>query len=657
MPLDASGFLSNTTTDVKDVYLDFETFCHISVVDVGAWRYSEHPSCEVLCLAYSLDGREIQTWIPGQPLPQDLLDAVANGARVHAHNAVFEYAIWTNVLGWPPIPLSQLHCTMALVATFSYPLSLEKAGLAIGANTQKDKEGKRLLRKFSQLQKSQKKIDKGRRFRIFPKDEPEEFQKLVDYCVTDVRAEMAILKKLPRKQLSKSEHEVFCLDFLMNQRGVKLDVKGARHLYRLADEYTVRMEEEASELTGGIRTSQRNEILKWSKSRSYELSSYTADYLDEVLARDDVPADVRRVIEIRREIGKASVKKYAKILEVACKDGTAKGMVQYHGAQRTGRFAGRLLQVHNLPRGSESGIHEVAEFARWLTLDDFIVLYGNPMEAFSSMIRSMIVAAEGHELFVSDFANIEGRVLVWMAGQKNTLKQFAANDDVYKHMAAVIFHTTYDDVTKDQRFVGKQAVLGCGYGMGGPKFLDTCLGYGQDIGIDLATKAVKAWRKTNNKVVKSWYDLEGAAKQAIRNPGKTTYAFKCKIRMEGKNLYIQLPSKRPLCYVDAKVVGDRITYMGVDQFTGQWVRQETYGGKLVENVVQAVARDFLVAAMIRIEKAGYEMLTTIHDELVATREIGEGNIEEFDRIMAESPPWGEGCPTAVEGFVAQRYRK
>lgn len=653
---------------VFDVYIDFETFCDVSVVDVGAWRYAMDPSCEVLCLAYSLDAGPVKAWTPRLGcLPQDLLDAVAGGAKVHAHNAVFEYAIWHCVLKWPEIPLDQLHCSMALMATFSFPLGLERGGEAIGAEIKKDKEGKRLLKKFSANQISRKKADYGRVFRIRPEDDPDDFRKLVDYCRQDVAAEMSMLKKLPRQALSKFEHRVFQLDFVMNRRGVTIDVDTVRHVKRLADEWSEKLETEAQLLTGGklvegvveggIKTSQRAGIMAWCEDQGYPLRNYQAGYIAECANDPTAPKPVRRLMEIRASLGKTSVTKYSKMLEVVCPDGTAKGMVQYHGAQRTGRFAGRLIQVHNLPRGNYKKTHEVAPFIRWLQIIDILMLYDDPMEAFSSMIRSMIVSKKGKVLFVSDFANIEGRVLVWMAGQLDVMKQFARGDDVYKHMAAVIFSVAYEEVDDDQRFVGKQAVLGCGYGMGGPKFRTTCIGYGRDIGDELALLTVQTYRKKNRRVVSAWYDVERAAKEAIRRPGLTTESFKCRFKVEGDFLLIQLPSRRCLAYYKPRILDDRITYMGIDAFSNQWVRLETYGGKLVENIVQAVARDILVHAMLAVEEAGYEMLTTIHDELVATADEGFGSLHEFEKIMATPPDWAEDCPIAVEGWTGKRYRK
>lgn len=640
----------------SDIHIDFETFCQVSVVDVGAWKYSEHPSCEVLCMAVSYDDGDPRIWLPHMGPPEKLFWSVKKGARVHAHNAQFEYAIWNNVLAWPEIPLEQLHCSMALVANFSFPLSLEKAGEAIGTQAQKDKEGKRLLKKFSMPRKPTK---KDSRTRILPEEDPEDFEALCNYCIQDVRTEKEIVDSLPRSTLSEKERKIYILDQVMNRRGVKIDVETARHVRHMADQYAEKIESEAQLITGGIKTSQRAEIIAWADKNGYTLENYQAEYIRESIEDPAMPEKVRQVLTRRKILGKTSVTKYAKMIMCAGSGDRARGMVQYYGAQRTGRFAGRLIQVHNLPRGTIKNVHKIASYIRHMTADDLELIFGSGQvtEVLSSLIRSMVVADEGWELFVTDFANIEGRVLAWMARQRDLVELFENGVDVYKHMAAIIFGVTYEEVTDDQRFVGKQAVLGCGYGMGGPKFRITCQGYGRDIGDSLSKATVKTYRKTNNKIVKSWYAVDEAARLAIRFPGQVFEAFMCKFCVEGDFLFIKLPSGRCLAYNRPAMRHDSITYMGVDQFSGKWVRIDTYGGKLVENIVQATARDILAEAMLRVEKRGYLMLTTIHDELIATARVGEGQLEEYNGIIKERPEWALECPIDVEGWVGTRYRK
>lgn len=660
---------------VQDIYMDFETFSHLDVRNVGAWKYSEHGTTEALCLAYRLDTGPWCVWSPyfdelppdaleplhsrgivtvGGDRPEEAIAAVVGGAKVHAHNATFEFAVWHNACGWPAFAVSQLHCTMALMANFSFPLSLDKGGPAIGATTLKDKEGKRLLRKFSGTRKPSK---HNPRIRIRPKDDPADFVNLCLYCVRDVQAECALLDRLPRREMTPSEREVFQLDVLMNWRGVKIDVPTVKHIVRLRDEYAEELEAEARKITGGIATSQRAAILAWCGDRGYHLTSYTKDAVAAAIVDPNCPENVRKVLSIRAELGKSSVSKLDKMLEVVGAGNRARGMVQYYGAQRTGRYAGRLVQVQNLPRGEYGKAFRIAPFLRWLNLADIEMMVDDPMELFSSLIRSMIVADAGHRLLVSDFSNIEGRVNAWMAGQKDLIRQFATGDDVYKHMAATIFGVAYDQVTGDQRFVGKQAVLGCGYGMGAQKFLDTCLGFGRDIGFELAQKTVKTFRRKNYKIVRGWYDVEEAAREAIRSPGLTLKAFMCVFRVQGDYLFIKLPSGRVLSYYQPRLTDGRISYMGEDSFTRKWKRVETYGGKLVENIVQAVSRDLMVHAMLKIEAFGYQMLTTVHDELIATAPIGFGSIAHFEELMSSAPDWADGCPIGVEGWEGERYRK
>lgn len=645
------------------VHIDFETYCDISVKDVGAWKYSEHPSCEVLCMAYAIDDREPEIWLPHMGPPQFLFDLIAAGATVAAHNAAFELAVWSNATDWPELPVSQLKCSLALAASFAFPMSLDKCAEALRLPVQKDKNGARLIRKFSTPRRPSKNNPSTRNL---PEDFPEEFHDFCEYCRQDVRVERAITQSLPIQDLIPSEKEVWRFDMHMNRRGIRVDVKAVEHIKGLITEYAERLEDEAMRLTGGSTSSQRAAVLDWVKSRGVDLPDYTADTVREYAERADIPPEVRRVMQIRRALGKTSTSKYAKIAECACDDETVKGMVQYHGAS-TGRFAGRLVQVHNLPRGTVKNVHLIAPYLTSLTIDDMIMLFGDDvMEAISSLIRSMFIPSDGRKLFVSDFANIEGRVLAWMAGQEDLIAQFAANDDVYKHMAATIFNTNYAAVTGDQRFVGKQAVLGCGYGMGGDKFHTTCLGYGRDIGIELAKETVKIYREKNHRIRNSWYEVEAAAKEAILSPGTVTRTFMCEFAVQHGFLLIKLPSGRCLSYYQPKLHDGRITFMGVDTFTKKWMRVDTYGGKLVENIVQAVARDLLVAAMLRVSSAGYDVLrvssagydvlTTIHDEVVAEGDPSM-TIENFDELMSVVPAWAAGCPIGVEGWEGDRYRK
>lgn len=411
---------------VTDVYMDFEGYCDRSVVDLGAYKYAEHPSNQVLCLAYSFGLRqEPALWVPDWDAyldtasehvlyatpPWGLIDAIKNGARVHAHNAQFEYAIWHGVLHrvrpdlFPKIPFEQFHCTMALAANFSYPLSLDEAGKAVGADYTKDKDGKRLIRKFCMPRRPSKNNPSTR---VFPWDDPEDFKNLCEYCVQDVRTETGLLRRLPKRELSSRERRIYELDFKMNRRGVFIDLETVKHIGRMAQKLDAALEKEVgriTEATGGepLKSSQRVKIMQWARSQEYPLKDYTADTVAECADDPTCPEHVRRVLKIRKQLGKTSVKKYVKMVECTCSDGRARGMVQYHGAQRTGRFAGRLIQVHNLPRGTVKRVHEIADYIKHMDLDDLITLFGNDgdpkfhsvFDVFSSLVRSMITSGAG----------------------------------------------------------------------------------------------------------------------------------------------------------------------------------------------------------------------------------------------------------------------
>jgi len=639
------------------ISIDFETYCDVSVVDVGAWRYAEHPSSEILMMAWSVDGGEPELWIPGMEFPQRVIDGAESGEEFTAWNAQFEIAMWThNLTHLCPLPTNWV-CSLSVAASFGLPLALGKCAPALGIPMVKDAAGKRLIRKFSVPRKPTK---KNPATRVFPEDDLDDWEKFCDYCRQDVRVENAIIESLPISRLSDFEQQVWELDQRMNARGVKIDIETVIHVQGLINEFFKITEARVADLTGGLKTSQREAILNWCASQGYPLESYTAAVLREAVADEDLPDNVREVLISRQLTGKTSLAKFSKIMETVCGDDTCKGLVQYCGAA-TGRFAGRLIQVHNLPRGNLKYAEVIAGYLKYITLDDCHVIFDNIADAFSSMIRPMLIPHIGR-LFVTDFANIEGRVVAWIAGQTDLIKQFASGDDVYKHMAATIFGTTYEAVEDFERFVGKQAVLGCGYGMGGPKFYATCLAYGQDIGMGLAQKTVAIYRKKNNKIVKCWYGIQGMCEQAILNPGKIYEGFKVRVVFSRKkrSLIIELPSKRCLYYRDPKIEDGQITYMGFD-FKRNWARVSTYGGRLVENIVQAIARDILVAAMMRVDASAFNLVTTIHDELVSDGDFDENGDpltqEEYDCIVAEVPDWAEGCPIAVDGHNGMRYKK
>lgn len=647
---------------MNSVSIDFETYSLCDIKKTGAWRYAQDPSTEVLCLAISVNGAEPRIWLPGEPFPAEL----AAADEIRAWNAAFEVAIWhyvcTRLYGWPAVPIDRFVDSMAVAASFAFPMKLADAAKALGTEIQKDTAGTRLLNKFSKPRKPTK---TNASTRIRPQDDPEDFDLLCAYCRTDVKTEQAVVGRLPRQHLSAAEQSVWLMDLKANMRGILVDVPMVEYIIARAEEHGAALEDECAKITGGFTSGQRDAILTWAAQVGDPLNGYTADDVKEALKTVSHPG-VRRVLEIRQSLSKTSVKKFPAIRACVGFDGRIRGMTAYHGAT-TGRFAGRLVQLQNLPRGNVKKAEKLAKYVTALSLQDMACLADDPMELFSSLVRSSLIPSPGKQLFVADYANIEGRVLAWMAGQEDLVRQFAEGDDVYKHMAAAIYKTTYDQVTDDQRQVGKQAVLGCGYGMGWAKFITTCEEKaGITIPEPLAKATIDAYRTKNDCIPGMWYGVEKAAKAAVKAPGSVHRANMCVFKVEGQYLFIKLPSGRCLSYYQPRMrskptpwggEGEEITHMGKDAFTGQWTRMGTYGGKLVENIVQAVARDILVYGMRCIAAAGYDLLTTVHDEIIAERAIGQGSVHEFETLMASLQPWADGCPVKAEGWSGVRYRK
>lgn len=642
------------------IVLDFETRSRYPI-KAGASRYSLDKSTDVLCLAYQIDGSPVKLWKPGDEDPHDLFDAIANGAPVWAHNVTFEIAIWQNVMVdryfWPKIPPRQWRCTMAECMAVGLPSSLENVGLAldIESDSLKDKAGHRVMLKLSKPRKPTKKNKKEWH------DKPEDFGKLYEYCKQDVVAEAAIHKRVPR--LNNRELSVFHYDKVVNGRGVKIDRALAESAVYLWDEHTTRLNTELDRLTEG-RVSKGSEVAKLiAELARYDI--YTGELkkatVDELLS-GDIDPKARRILEIRKELGLSSVSKYKAMLLSIESDDRIRGCLQYHGAQ-TGRFAGRLIQPQNFARGMISSEREIEFMVEMVKKRDYdLIGLVSPLpvgQLLSSLLRSAIIADKGKKLIVADFAAIEARGLAWASGEQWLLQAFRDKTDVYKHMASDIYKVPYSEVTKDQRFYGKTTILGAGYSMGATKFqtfLDTL---GVSTTFDFCDKVIKAYRQKNKKIVASWYDTERAAVKAVET-GASQHIGPFAYYMECDWLKCRLPAGRSIAYykptlVDGKF-GKQIRYTGTN-ISGKPVSTSTYSGKLVENWCQALCRDLLVDAMIRLEKANYTVTLSVHDEIIAEVPEDFGSVEEMEAIMCEVPAWAKGFPISAEGFEARRYRK
>lgn len=648
------------------LHMDVESFSLLSVKDVGAWRYWEDPSTEVLCLSWAIDNGPVHTWRQGDPVPPILAECIDAGDLCGAHNAQFERLAFMHYLGprhgFPVPRLEQWRCTAAQAAALSLPRALDKALEAFGLPVRKDPRGKALIKRFCMPRKPTK-GDRG--YRIYPWEDPEGFDALCEYCEQDVRGERALFEELP--PLPDQEEAVWQLDTVINERGLPMDMDLVEQMIAIADERQEELNRRVVELTNGIRPTQRDKILGFVQAAGGGVDTLQAKELKDTLREDKaLPPAVRELITLRLEAGKVSTKKLVSAKKCLSADNRVRGTLLYHGAT-TGRWAGKLIQPHNFPRGTYSKGDQAFIVDRLRTGDTEAIdlLYAEPIvEAISYNLRGIICAPPGRQLYVADYAAIEARGLVWMARQEDSVQQYWKGADKYRIMAGHIFAKPPADITSAERKVGKDVILGCGYGMGVDKFVLTCEQRGAPVSKALAQKGVYGYRDTHPKVVQYWKDVENAAVAALQAPGKKYRVGGVVFYVEGRFLYLRLPSMRCLAFPDPEIrvsnkFGDlrpEITFMG-EGMNRQWMRQSTYGGKLVENIIQAVARDLMVAGMANAEAAGYKVISTVHDEIISEADQGFGDVKEYEHLLCETPTWGKTCPVAAEGYVSQRWRK
>lgn len=645
--------------------LDYETFSEADLKRCGAYEYAVHPSTEILCAAWRVGTREticsspINVWLPSS-IDFGLFNALTNTTiKLVAHNAFFEQVITEYVLKVKDIPIERWICTAARAAALALPRSLEGAGEALGLKVQKDQEGKRLMLKMSKPRKPTKNDTTVRH------TDAKDLKRLIDYCVTDIAVETELLIRLP--PLTPLEERVWALDQKINHRGFLVDRSLVDSALKLIAEETKALNAAAATITNGKVSSgtQRNAMLEWLNARGLGLPDLRAKTVHDVLANGVKDEKAKKILEIRQAGSKTSTAKYEAFKIKSGHDGRVRDNLLYHGAT-TGRWGGRGVQPQNFPRGTIKCIGGACDDLKTFDLDTIRMLWGNPLDVLSSCLRGVIIAPPGKEFYCADYAAIEARVLFWLADHKSGLKAYRENRDIYREMASVIYGKPLATITKDQRDMGKRAILGCGYGMGHNKFLASCKQYGQEIDEQIAFRAVNAYRKEHHPVPSFWYATENAAAAAVENPGKSFKCGKVTWFVSGDFLYCRLPSFRKLAYYRPKIVvkdtpwGEKkatVSHMAVDSLTKKWGETSVYGGLLVENVTQAVARDLLAEGMLRIEKAGYQIVLTVHDEILAERKTGEGNVEEFCKLMSALPVWAAGCPVAAEGWAGNRYKK
>lgn len=669
------------------LHIDLETRSTVDLRTAGVHAYARHPDTDIWCACTAVDNGPVQVWRPGDPVPDAILEAVQGAIpgrwTLCAHNAQFERVIWETILGprygWRVPALEQWRCTAAMASAMALPRALDGAAGALGLRQRKDKEGAGLMMRMARPRK----VHADGRLDWW--DVPERIARLIDYCTQDVLVERALHARLRR--LCDTEQRVYRLDQVINDRGVALDLALIDAARDVTDTALARLNARLRAVTGGAVTTitRTADLTRWLNARGVDTDSVAKPAVRALLADDTLPADTRAALDIRQEAAKSSTAKLKAMQACVCPDGRARGLLLYHGAG-TGRWAGRLVQPQNFPRGTVKDVADTIPTVLDRDPDTLEMLFAPPLDVISSLLRSCLIAAPGHDLIAADFSNIEGRVTAWLAGETWKVQAFRDFDagtgrDIYllgaERILALLGRPPAAPLTKDspeRQGYGKVPELALGFQGGVGAFQSMAALYNVQVTDEEADQIKIAWREAHPAIVALWRGLEDAAMKAVRRPGVIVRAAHGRIafRVKGGFLWMVLPSGRPLAYaaptIRAKVmpwvdrhgepvIKDVVSFMGEDRTTRKWCRQYLYGGLSTENAVQAIARDLLAVAMLALETAGYRVVLTVHDEIVAEVPKGFGDLATFEDIMCRLPAWATGLPVAAEGWRGQRYRK
>ena len=639
--------------------MDIESFSDVDLIKCGVYAYADSPAFEILLFAYSFDGGETQIidLAQGEKLPAEVEEAIFDvSVTKTAYNANFERTCLSKHFG-RYIPPESWHCSAVQAAMLALPRSLEDVGRVLGLDEQKMKEGKELIRYFCVPCKPTK--ANGGRTRNLPCHAPEKWELFKTYCKRDVDVEKSIRRKLHNFPIPESEMELYRLDQRINDRGVLVDmglVKQAIACERLHKEVVTKR---AYELTGLENPNSVAQLKGWLGDKGMEAESLSKKAVADMIAETD--GEVEELLRLRLLMAKTSVKKYEAMERSVCSDGRVHGLLQFYGANRTGRFAGRLVQIQNLPQNHLPDLELARELVKQRRFEDIELLYDSTPNVLSELIRTAFIPKPGCRFVVADFSAIEARVLAWLSGEQWRLDVFTSHGKIYEASASSMFHVPMEEITKGSplRQKGKLAELGLGFG-GASGALISMGALDMGLTEDELPPLVAAWRKANPHITQFWWDVDAAAIKAVTEKQKTKVG---KIIFEYKSgiLFITLPSGRKLSYVKPRMAVNRfgrdgLTYEGISE-NKKWSRIETYGPKLVENIVQGTARDLLAEAMLRVEKKGYPIVMHCHDEIIAEVPEDSGSVDEMCEIMAVQPKWAEGLPLRADGFECRFYKK
>lgn len=654
--------------------IDLETYSSVPIAKAGAYKYVQSPDFEILLFAYSVDDGpvEIVDLAQGEILPEWLYEAVKSPDYIkHAYNAAFEWYCLSKFYGFL-LPVDQWRDTMLHGLYCGYTAGLDATGKALGLPAEKQKlsVGKALIRYFcvpcTPTQSN------GGRTRNYPKHDPDKWNLFKTYCLGDVVTEMEIDHRLSNFPVPAAIEKQWQTDLLINARGVAVDmgmVRGALEIDALARENLTR---EAIEITGLENPNSVSQLARWlEKATDTPVSDLRKDTVAAMLESEAVTGTANRVLEIRQELGKTSTKKYDAIEAAVCGDGRVRGLLQFYGANRTGRWAGRLVQVQNLPRTYIEQLNIAREAVRNKQGNKLKFFFGSVPDTLSQLIRTSFIASPGNKLVDADFSAIEARVISWLAGEQWRLEVFRTHGKIYEASASQMFGVPIEKIKKGNpeyalRQKGKVAELALGY-QGSSSALIAMGALKMGIPEEDLPDIVSRWRDANKRIVDLWYSLESAAVSVIQTGAPAgvrglVLAREFDLEHDLDFLTITLPSQRKLYYAKPELGANQwgrpsILYRGVNQTTKQWTQLETYGGKLVENVVQAIARDCLAVAIEHLEEAGFPVVFHVHDEVVIDCPADKADLDKVVQLMTLPIPWAQDLPLNADGWVGDFFRK
>ena len=643
----------------RTLAIDIETYSDVDLISCGVYKYSSSPYFEILLIAYSVDDKETVCIdvANGEEPPKEFMEMLFDDTVTKtAFNANFERTCFSNYYQHSFRP-EAWRCTAVQAAMLALPLSLEGVGAVLGLDKQKMTEGKELIKYFCSPCKATK--SNGGRTRNLPKDAPEKWRQFKTYCIRDVDVEKQIRQRLAKFPIPKREQEIYCLDQRINERGIMVDRNLVNHAVACDLLYKETATARAYELTGLENPNSVSQLKLWLKEKGLEVDSLAKDTVKDLSMKAE--GDVQEVLKLRLATSKTSVKKYEAIDRSVCAENRVHGLLQFYGANRTGRWAGRLVQIHNLPQNHLPDLELARALVSEGRYEEVELFYESTPNVLSELIRTAFVAKPGCRFIISDYSAIEARVLAWLAGEEWRLQVFETHGKIYEASASAMFHVPIEEITKTSplRQKGKISELALGYG-GAVGALTSMGALKMGLTEEELPGLVSTWRSANPHITAFWWAVDDAAITAVRDK-KTSRVGRVSFEYKSGILFVTLPSGRKLSYVKPRMMLNKfgregLTYEGIGE-SKKWMRLETYGPKLVENIVQAASRDILAEAMLRLEKEGFDIVCHVHDEVVLEVPDGKSSVEEVNEIMAVNPVWTEGLPLKAAGFESPFYKK